>query len=195
MKGEKRERIIRIILDNPKGKLTPYRIHIKANCSQPWALTYIKKLEKMNLTKNTKVTDVYGLFKHWQKIRTPPKYAEYHLKEDPLKIIKKSKLNYTLTTYQAENLIHGYLFPTRTDLYILEKELPKWHKYLISNGLAGRGNTRILIADPHIVKQSYNKQGYKIVSKSQLICDLLMEGGVAVEAANNLIKEWYSELL
>lgn len=195
MKGDKRERIIRIILDAPEGNLTAYRIHKKAECSEQWTGSYLKKLESMNLIKKTKVTNIYGLFEHWLKIRTPLQFAEYHLQKDPLTIIKNSNLSYALTTYQADNLIHRYLFPTRTDIYILKYELNQWHNTLLSHGLIGAGNTRIIIADPHLIKNSIKLKGYYIVSKSQLICDLFMEGGVAVDAANLLIRKWYSEFI
>ena len=191
MKGDKRERIIRILLDYPDGSLTAYRIHIKAECSEQWASSYIKKLEKINLIKKTKVIDIYGLFEHWLKIRPPLEYAEYHLQKDPLVVIKKSNLSYALTTYQADNIVHRYLFPTRTDFYIIKDDLNSWHKTLISNGLIGAGNTRIIIADPHLIKNSIKKNGYNIVTKPQLICDLFMEGGVAVDAANLLLRKWY----
>lgn len=195
MKGEKRERILRILLDNPEGNLTAYAIHVKAECSQPWALTYLKKLERMNLIKNTKVIDVYNLYEYWLKIRSPIKYSEYHLKKEPLSVIKNSKLPYALTTYQADRIIHNYLFPTRTDFYILRADLDSWHRYLLSNGLVGKGNTRILIADPHLIKNSIRRSGYSLVSKSQLICDLLMEGGIAIDAANRLIRKWYPDFI
>lgn len=195
MKGEKRERILRILLDNPEGNLTAYAIHKKAECSQPWALTYVKKLENMNLLKNTRVIDVYGLYEYWLKIRSPLEYSEYHLKKNPLSIIKDSKLSYALTTYQADRLIHNYLFPSRTDFYILKEDFDSWHKCLLSNGLVGKGNTRIIIADPHLIKNSIKRQGFHLVSNSQLICDLLLEGGVAKDAANRLIRKWYSEFI
>ena len=193
MKGDKRERIIRILLDNPDGSLTAYRIHIKAECSEQWTGSYLKKLENMNLIKKTKVTNIYGLFEHWLRIRSPLQFAEYHLQKDPLTIIKNSNLSYALTTYQADNLIHRYLFPTRTDIYVLKDELNLWHNTLLSHGLIGAGNTRIIIADPHLIKNANIQKGYYIVSKSQLICDLLMEGGVALDAANLLIRKWYFE--
>ena len=195
MKGEKRERIIRILLDSPKGNLTAYAIHKKAECSQPWALTYLKKLESKSLIKNTRVIDVYALYEYWLRIRSPIDYSEYHIKKNPLSIIKNSKLSYALTTYQADRMIHNYLFPTRTDFYILLEDLDLWHKLLLSNGLVGKGNTRIIIADPHIIKNSIKRQGFNLVSKSQLICDLLIEGGVAKDAANRLIGKWYSEFI
>jgi len=195
MKGDKRERIIRILLDKPDGSLTAYRIHIKAECSEQWTGSYLKKLENMNLIDKTKVTNIYGLFEHWLRIRPPLQFAEYHLQKDPLTIIKNSNLSYALTTYQADNLIHRYLFPTRTDIYVLKNQLDIWHKALLSHGLIGAGNTRIVIADPHLIKNSIKQKGYSIVSRPQLICDLFMEGGIAIDAANLLIRKWYSEFI
>ncbi|MEF8848850.1 MAG: hypothetical protein V5A68_06925 [Candidatus Thermoplasmatota archaeon] len=189
MKGKKRERILRILLDNPNGDLTAYAVHKKAECSQPWALTYIKKLENMDFVKKTKVVDVYGLYEYWLKIRHPLNYSEYHLKKNPISMIKDSKLSYALTTYQADRIIHNYLFPSRTDFYILKEDFDSWHKRLLSNGLVGKGNTRIIIADPHLIKNSIKRQGFHLVSKSQLICDLLLEGGVAKDAADRLIRK------
>ena len=195
MKGEKRERIIRILLDTPDGRLTAYRIHINAECSEQWVGSYLKKLEKMSLIKKTKVTDIYGLFEYWFRIRSPLQFAEYHLQEDPLVVVKNSNLSYALTTYQADNIIHQYLFPTRTDIYILKEELDLWHKNLSTYGLIGAGNTRVIISDPHLIKNSVKRRGFFIVSKSQLICDLFMEGGVATDAANLLVRKWYSEFI
>jgi hypothetical protein len=192
MKGKKRERIISVLLDKPDGNLTAYRIHKKADCTEQWVGSYLKKLESMNLVKKTKVTDIYGLFEHWLNIRSPLEFAGYHLQKDPLTIIKNANLTYALTTYQADNLVHRYLFPTRTDVYILKNELEKWHNTLLPHGLVGAGNTRIIIEDPHLFKNCMKQKGYNIVSKPQLICDLLMEGGVAVDAANLLIGKWYA---
>lgn len=195
MKGEKRERIIRTLLDNPDGSLTAYRIHKEAGCSEQWVGSYLMKLASINLVDKTRVVDVIGLFNHWLSIRIPPRYVDYHLQQEPLEIIKNISHSYALTTYQADYLVNRYLFPTRTDIYILQKDLDQWHKSLLSHGLVGPGNTRILIADPHIIKNSFKKQHYSIVPRPQLICDLLMEGGVAVDAANILIKKWYRDLV
>ncbi len=195
MKGEKRERIIRTLLLAPNGNLTAYRIHQKADCSEQWVGSYLKKLESMDLIKKTRVIDVIGLFNHWISIRIPPRYAEYHVQKDPLEIIKNTSKSYALTTYQADKIIHRYLFPTRTDLYILNDDLNYWHHTFLSNGLVGPGNTRVLISDPHIIKDTFKKQGFSLVSKPQLISDLLMEGGVAVDAADLLIKRWYHDLI
>lgn len=149
----------------------------------------------MNLIKKTRVIDVIGLFNHWISIRIPPHYAEYHVQKDPLELIKNTTHPYALTTYQADKILHGYLFPTRTDLYVLKENVDDWHHTFLSNGLVGSGNTRILISDPHIIKNSFKKQDFSLVSKPQLISDLLMEGGVAVDAANLLIKRWYHDII
>lgn len=195
MKGEKRERIIRTLLGNPDGSLTAYRIHKETDCSEQWVGSYLRKLESIDLVNRTRVKDVIALFNHWLSIRIPPKYADYHLQQDPLEILKKTKLSYALTTYQADKIVQSYLFPTRTDIYILEKDLEEWHASLLSRGLVGPGNTRILISDPQIIKKSIKKNNFSIVSGPQLICDLLMEGGVAIDAANILIKKWYHDFV
>lgn len=193
MKGEKRERIIRTLLDDPDGGLTAYRIHNDTGCSQQWIGSYLKKLGSMNLVRGTKVIDPIGLLYHWLSIRKPPRYAEYHLQEDPLGILRNITFPYALTTYQADHLVDRYLFPTRTDIYILEDDLDLWHGSLLSHGLVGPGNTRIIIADPHILDNSFKMDDHFIVPRPQLICDLLMEGGVAVDAANILIGKWYHD--
>ncbi|MEA3559001.1 MAG: hypothetical protein U9R75_07085, partial [Candidatus Thermoplasmatota archaeon] len=96
MKGEKRERIIRILLDDPDGSLTAYKIHKKADCSEQWVGSFLRKLRSVDLVDGTRVTDIIGLYKHWLMIRILPKYADYHLQKDPLEIIGKISLPYAL---------------------------------------------------------------------------------------------------
>jgi len=195
MKGDKRERIIRVLLDNSYENLTAYRIHKLVGCSEQWVGKYLRKLGSLDLVERTKVVDVIGLFDHWLSIRNPPMYSEYHLQNDPLNVVRKISAPYALTTYQADNIVHRYLFPTRTDIYILEDDLDLWHRSLLSHGLVGSGNTRVLVADPHIIENSFRIDDMPIVPRSQLICDLLMEGGVAVDAADILIRKWYLDII
>ncbi|MFA4935881.1 MAG: hypothetical protein WC568_08605, partial [Candidatus Methanoperedens sp.] len=115
-------------------------------------------------------------------------YREYMVKE-PLKLLKNSKLPYALTTYQAENLIQNYLFPSRIDVYIKEDDWKQWHDMISKKGLVGKGNMRLLLADEHVFYKAFEKNGLKIVSTPQLIIDLMIEGGVCVEAAELLIKK------
>jgi hypothetical protein len=108
---------------------------------------------------------------------------------EPLKLLKNSKLPYALTTYQAENLIQNYLFPSRIDIYIKEDDWKQWHDMISKKGLVGKGNMRLLLADEHVFYKYFEKNGLKIVSTPQLIIDLMSEGGVCVEAAELLIKK------
>jgi len=138
--------------------------------------------------KHKRIKKIYGL---WLKIKKKLKYREYLIKE-PLEILKKTKLDYALTTYFAESLVQSYLFPLRYDIYIKEEDLDKWHKLLIKDGFYGKGNFRILIYDDFkfLDKIIFNFKNIKLklVSKPQLIVDLMQENGPAREAAEMLMK-------
>jgi len=188
MRGQKRERILRVLLAESKP-LSKNELSKRAKCTRQWVILFLKELEKKKLVKDTQVVDKKKILKHWLKIhRKPKKYREYMVKE-PLKLLKKTKLDYAVTTYQAENLVQKYLFPSRTDIYIKEDDLKEWHKLMTENGLYGRGNVRLIITDDHVMygKRKINK--LFIVSIPQLIVDLFAEGGPAEEAAGMLLKK------
>ena len=186
-RGIIQERIIRVLLNNPEG-ITMYAISKQSQSSYAWTHEFLKKLEKENLIEGTKVTSFKRLLSFWKAIRTKPKKREYMI-QNPEIILKKAKLEYALTTYHAENLIQNYLFPSRTDFYIKEKDIGEWHRILSKNGLVGKGNVRILITDNHVLYNTSKKQGLTTVSLPQLILDLLEEGSVCKEAAEMLIKK------
>jgi hypothetical protein len=190
MKGKKRERIIRVLLNHPDGSLTIYRLAKEAGCSHPWVLEFLKNLEQKKLIKKTKVLDAEGLFTYWLEISKYPTYREYNI-QNPLNLLKKTILNYALTTYYAESLTQHYLFPSRVDVYIQEEDIQTWHKLITENGLVGKGNFRILLDDKHVFYANTVKKKIRIVSLPQLIVDLLREQGVAVEAAHKLIQKEY----
>jgi hypothetical protein len=187
-RGILRERVIRVLLTEPEGSLTKYQLAKKAECSFPWAHELLGKLETLALVKGTKVTDYTGLLKYWLQVKINPEKKEY-MHKDQISLIKKAKLPYALTTYQAENLVQQYLFPSRTDLYIKTEDTEKWHKLITKEGLVGRGNLRLLIADPHVFYSSFKRQGLTVVCIPQLIVDLLEEGGVCTEAAEKLLEK------
>jgi hypothetical protein len=190
MKGKKRERIIRVLLNHPDGSLTIYRLAKEAGCSHPWVLEFLKNLEQKKLIKKTRVLDAEGLFTYWLEISKYPTYREYNI-QNPLNLLKKTILNYALTTYYAESLTQHYLFPSRVDVYIQEEDIQTWHKLITENGLVGKGNFRILLDDKHVFYANTVKKKIRIVSLPQLIVDLLREQGVAVEAAHKLIQKEY----
>ena len=108
--------------------------------------------------------------------------------KEPLELLKKSKLDYSLTTYQAENLVQHYLFPSRIDIYIKEEDLDSWHSLMTKNGLYGKGNVRVIVTDEHVMFGRKKISGLFIVSTPQLIIDLIKEGGPCREAADMLMK-------
>ena len=114
--------------------------------------------------------------------------------KEPLKLLKKVKLPYVLTTYQAENLMQYHLFPTRIDLYIKQEDRQKWHALLMKEGLYGKGNVRIMVADDHIGYGRRKIKGLFVVALPQLIIDLFAEGGPAAEAAEMLLAKFKSHV-
>jgi len=185
-RGAIRERILRVLLNEPEGRLTKYRLSKKADASFPWTHEFLGKLEADGYVKDMKVLDFEGLIRYWIKVRRKPGNREY-LIQRPLQLLRDTDLNYTLTTYQAENLVQGYLFPSRIDLYVKGKEKGDWHRLLSSEGLVGRGNVRILFDDDHVFYGAQETKGLWTVSNPQLLVDLFMEGGVCIEAAELLL--------
>jgi hypothetical protein len=187
-RGILRERIIRVLLVEPDGSLTKYKLAKKAECSFPWTHEFLNKLEALKLVRGTTVTDYAGLINYLLQLKTKPEKKEY-MHKDPLKLLQKMKLPYALTTYQAENLVQHYLFPSRTDFYIKAEDATEWHEQLTAEGLVGKGNVRLLITDAHVFYGSLKRQGLTVVNIPQLIVDLLEEGGVCTEAAEKLLKK------
>lgn len=194
VKGKKQERILRILLKHPEGSLSQYRIAKEASCSHVWVIKFLRTLEQKKLVEKTKVIDVQGIFSYWLEISNYPLYREYNV-QNPLELLKNTALKYALTTYYAESLAQHYLFPSRVDIYIEEEDIATWHKSLTKNGLVGKGNVRLLLEDNHVFYSNIKKKGLRIVSIPQLIFDLMREQGVAIEAAQMLMKREYHDII
>ncbi|MGI0060451.1 MAG: hypothetical protein ACREBJ_11870, partial [Nitrosotalea sp.] len=147
-RGRIRERVIRVLLNHPDGKLTQYKMAKLAAGSFSWVHDVLKNLEKKGFVKGTKVLKYKELCTLWKDWKSLPRKREYMVK-DPLEMLSKIKLKYALTTYSAENLVQGYLFPSRVDFYIDPADLKKWHHIISEKGLVGKGNVRILMTDEH----------------------------------------------
>ena len=53
-------------------------------------------------------------------------------------------MEYALTTYQAESIVNGYLFPSKVEFYVGPDDLNDWHRMLVREGaLVGGGNVRL----------------------------------------------------
>ncbi len=208
MRGLKKQRIIRILLNSHfnkligKKSLSKYRISKLAHASFPWTHEFLKQLEKIGIIKRTEVINPKELFTLWSKLRKKAKYKDYMIKE-PLELLSKIKLHYALTTYVGETLLQSHLFPLRADIYIKREDQEKWHKILSESGFFGKGNFRILIEEDEDIFDNSIKTDFKIkrrsvkfniVSMPQLILDLLQEGGPCEEAADMLIGRYFKNI-
>jgi hypothetical protein len=193
-RGTQRERIIRVLLNEPTGELTMYRIAKEAQCTFSWVHEFLQKLQTKGLVEKTTVKDYEGLIKYWLQFKIRPRKTEY-LHKEPLTLLRTTELPYALTTYQAENLVQHHLFPSRTDVYIRHEEEDLWHKLITQEGLVGEGNLRLLILDDHVFYRSVKRGELKIVSLPQLIVDLLEEGGVCTEAAEELLEKVATDIV
>jgi len=188
MRGDKQERILRVMLSENKP-LSKNELAKRANVTRQWVILFLRKIEKIKLVKGTKIINSIKLIKYWLSISKKTKrYKEYMIK-DPISLLKKINLDYALTTYQAENIIQRYLFPSRTDVYIIRKDLEKWHSILKKQGLYGKGNFRIIIKDENVMYGKRKVNSVFIVCLPQLIIDLFKEGGSCEEAANMLLEK------
>ncbi len=187
MRGDKRERILRVML-NSEEALSKNELSKRADCSRQWVILFLKELEKKKLIRDTNPIDRKKLLEYWVNLAKKLKKFRSYMVKEPLELLKKSKLDYALTTYQAENLVQHFLFPSRTDLYVKEDDLDKWHTLMTKNGLYGKGNVRVIVTDEHVMFGRKRISGLFIVSTPQLIIDLIKEGGPCKEAADMLMK-------
>ncbi|HIH42229.1 TPA: hypothetical protein HA246_01155 [Candidatus Woesearchaeota archaeon] len=187
MRGDKRERILRVLL-NSDETLSKNEISKRAECTRQWVILFLKELNRKKLVQDTIPSDRKKLLEYWINISEKPREFRSYMVRKPLELLTKSKLDYALTTYQAENIVQHYLFPSRIDIYIKESDLESWHSLITKNGLYGKGNFRIIIKDDHVMygKRKINK--LFMVSVPQLIVDLTKEGVVCQEAAEMLMK-------
>ncbi len=120
-------RVARILFNDPNGKLTKYRIAKLAESGYPWIHSILKKLEEQGIIQKTKVKSFKSLMTWWKQWQPFPEYREYMIQK-PLELLKETNLEYALTTYQAENKVQNYLFPSRTDIYIHTSDKLKKHE-------------------------------------------------------------------
>ncbi len=189
MHGVKRERIIRVLLNQPDGSLTKYKIAKLANCSTSWVIEYLQVLENKGYTKGTEVKEYEELLSYWAGIAGKIRYFEFFLRS-PTAFLRNIGLDYALTTYQAENLLNHYLFPTRTDVYIRKDDLLLWKERITQKGLLGKGNLKLLLYDSHVFYKREKIDGLWVVSIPQLLVDLKREGGVCLEAYEMMVEKY-----
>jgi DNA-binding Lrp family transcriptional regulator len=190
MRGDKRERILRVLLNNKeKERLSKNELSKLAGCTRQWIIKFLRELQLKKLAKGTEIINKKEAVKYWIKIsKKQENYKSYMVKE-PLKLLEKTDLEYALTTYQAENLVQHYLFPSRIDIYVKKEDGGEWHSLMTKNGLYGNGNVRIIFSDEHVMYAKRKIKNLSVVSIPQLIVDLANEGGPCQEASEMLIKK------
>jgi hypothetical protein len=187
-RGFKKERILRVLLNHVDTEITKYRIAKLAEVSEAWAREYTYRLEDAGLLQDTRVVDATAMYEEWQQVRIAPNQLTVSLQQ-PMQLLEETKLRYALTTYQAENIQQGFLFPSTTDFYVAEEDIGNWLTVIEEKGLLGGGNTQLRATDRHVFYNEQTVDDMTTVSAPQLIVDLLAEGGPCAEAAEKLIEK------
>lgn len=186
----KSRRIILELLHNPDGTLTKYRIAKATKTNISWVISFLRKLEKKKIVKDTKVKKFGELIDYYLSIDSKDRHFDFHLPQ-PENHLKKADKIYALTTYSAENMVSHHLFPSRTDVYIKEEDLDKWKKELFKKGLVGKGNLRLIVAnDDYLFKFTQRIGKLSLVTVPLLMIDLKREGGVCTQAYEYLVKKY-----
>ena len=189
-RGFKKERMLRVLLNYPAGELSKYRLAKLADATEEWAIEYTNRLEQRGYLDGTTVRKPRALYEEWRETRVEPNQLSISLQQ-PMQLIQELQLDYALTTYQAENLIQGFLFASTTDFYVQPDQIRDWLQVVEEKGLLGGGNTRLRATDEHVFYNSQRRREHTLVSTPQLIVDLLDEGGPCAEAAEKLIATFH----
>ena len=189
-RGFKKERLHRVLLNHANGELSRYEIAKQADVSTSWTYEYLDKLGQEGLIEDTKLRKPQAIYEHWIETRIEPNAVRVSLQQ-PLERIRKSNLEYALTTAEAEQVHQGFLFASTTAIYVGEADIEAWLDLVAEKGLVGGGNTELRATDEHVFYNAQTVDGITTVSVPQLIIDLLDEDGPAAEAGNRLLKKYH----
>lgn len=189
-RGFKKERLHRELLNHADGDLSRYEIAKEADVSTSWAYDYLDQLEDEGLVEVTTVENLETLYERWLETRIEPNAVRVSLQQ-PLEKIRRSGLDFALTTAGVEQIHQGFLFASTTAIYVREDDIEGWLELVAETGLVGGGNTELRATDEHVFYNVQRVDGITTVSIPQLIVDLMDEGGPAVEAANRLMDRYH----
>lgn len=189
-RGFKKERLHRVLLNHAAGGLSRYAVANEADVSTSWAYDYLDQLETDGLVEDTTVIDPAALYDRWAETRIEPNSVRVSLQQ-PLESISETRLDYALTTDEAEQVHQGFLFASTTTLYVRADDIEDWLDMIEQNGFIGGGNTELRATDEHVFYKAQTVDEVTTVSIPQLIVDLLDEDGPAVEAANRLLSQYH----
>lgn len=149
------------------------------------------------------VLDPVALYAWWKENRTRPQVHSFHV-SDPQEAITALREEHgvasVITTYYAENVYQGHLFPRRMDAYIQKADVPLAKEGLVDLGAQlGGTNFRLFTGDDAILTEAVVVGGehgsdveMRYAPLPQVIVDLMTEGGSAREAADLLIQRAYA---
>lgn len=189
-RGFKKERIHRVLLNNPDGERSRYEVAKQADVSSSWVYEYLDRLADEGIVEGAVVMDPPALYERWRETRIEPNAVRISLQQ-PLDRIQQAGLDYVLTTDEAEQVHQGFLFPSRTSLYVREADIDTWLDLVEEKGFVGGGNAELRSTDEHVFYNAQTLDDVTTVSTPQLIVDLLDEDGPAVEAANRLMTRYH----
>lgn len=179
-----------MLLNHAESKLSRYEIAKEADVSTSWAYDYLGQLEKEGFVEDPTVTDPWTLYERWLETRIKPNTVRVALQQ-PIEKIRQSRLDYALTTDEAEQIHQGFLFASTTSIYVREDDIDDWLELVSETGLIGGGNTELRATDEHVFYNAQRVNGIITGSVPQLIVDLRDEGGPAVEAADRLLDRYH----
>ncbi len=188
--GDKVERIYRVLLSRRLAEPTWYRISKEADVAYGWTHRVLKDLERDGILEGRRVIDPGALFALWAGRPDKRVYREYYVR-DASELLRGADMDHALTGYFAENLIGHYLFPRYHELYVREGDAATWHDLMSSQGLVGRGNLQVILADEHVFYERQEVDGWPLVSVQQVIVDLYRTGVECAEAADLLVGRLY----
>lgn len=223
--GWAKERILRLMLDPQFGMpagTSLYSISKQTGAGYGWVHRIWRDLVRAGAfddhPRGGTLRDGAAAYRYWLQHRPRRVHADYHVVggvEFLKGIAARSDFEYVATTYLAENLLQGHLFPRRFDLYIKISQQAAWRKELtvrgfpIDSAAEDRGIIRLITADPdvtaevapipdHLVRKELKGQwnnpvrGIWVARPPLLVVDLLEEGGACTEAAHMLMEKMYA---
>jgi hypothetical protein len=192
IRGDKQERMLRILLSKAQPRRTWYSVAKDAESSYGSAHRYLSSLSKRGFIDEAGLRDPKGLFKLWATGKDRRLFREYHV-QNPEAVLSNTTMDYVMTGYFAESIVGGHLFPRFREFYVIAKDAKEWDSLLLANGVVGRGNVKVILADSHVFYERQEIQGWPVVSIQQLIVDLMRTGTECAEAADLLIRREYDD--
>jgi len=194
MPRTKNKRLLSLLLDplSPPIK-SKYALAKLAGCHPTWAIKFIQEIEKQGIVKGLEVLDAKKGFERFQTMNPqkiePVRFSVSDTSDFLAWLTMSDRLEYALTTYQAENLVQGHLFPHKITLYVKPENLERWKVEVSKKGVIGGGNIELIPAHYDELFNSHLIKGFRLVNIPQLISDLYREKGVTGEAADMLLEK------